>query len=248
MYKTIAVAVLLAAWCCTAQAAPETVNGRYVKVSIPGKGKTLSLAEVQVYSAGKNVAQGKKTNQTNTGSGGVSSRAVDGNTSGDWGKGSITHTVELTNDPAWEVDLGKTVAIEKVVIWNRDGLEQRLHGCRVTVLDEKRKVVWGVDVPKPGPGATELTVKSHPKPKWAGKAIAEMTPRGADGNRGGGGGSARSSHPNPSRKTSKASESLRLAINDLIATFGNRYPKGKQYLARLDAIDAIDAGEAKGLE
>ena len=46
MHKTTAVAVLLAAWCCTAKAAPETVTGRYVNVSIPGNGKILSLAEV----------------------------------------------------------------------------------------------------------------------------------------------------------------------------------------------------------
>ena len=35
-------------------------------------------------------------------------------------------------------------------------------------------------------------------------------------------------------------DSLRLAIRDLIATFGDRYPNGKQYLARLDALDPSD--------
>ena len=236
MYKTTAVAVLLATWCCTAEAARETVNGRYVNVSIPGQGKILSLAEVQVYSAGKNVAQGKKTNQTSTSSGGAASRAVDGNTSGEWESGSITHTVEVTNDPAWEVDLGKNVAIEKVVIWNRNRFETRLHGCRVTILDEKRKVAWGADVPKPGSGATELVVKNHSRPKWAGKAVAKI----------GYGGGAPGAGPNgQSSGAGGASESLRLAINDLITTFGDRYPKGKEYLAQLEAIDA---DETEGLE
>jgi len=220
MYKTTAIAVLLAACCCTARAVPETVSGRYVNVSIPGHGKILSLAEVQVYSAGKNVAQGKKASQTSTGSDGAASRAVDGNTSGKWENGSITHTAEVTNDPAWEVDLRKNTAIEKVVIFNRDGYEGRLYGCRVTILDERRKVVWGVDVPRPGPGATELAVKSHPKPDWVGKVVAKIA-NAPIGN----------------------TESLRLAINDLIATFGNRYPKGKEYLARLDTIaDDDDQG------
>jgi len=222
MYRTTTVAILFAAWCCTAQAAPETVSGRYVNVSIPGQGKILSLAEVQVYSAGKNVARGKKTNQTSIGSDGDSSRAVDGNTSGDWASGSITHTAEVTDNPAWEVDLGKSVAIEKVVIWNRTGYESRLHGCRVTVLDEKRKVVWGVDVPRPGSGATELAVKDYPKPKGVGLAVAKITGGSSTG------------------VAISTSESLRLATNDLIATFGNRYPKGKEYLARLGDIDDDD--------
>ncbi len=223
MHKTTAVVVLLAAWCCTTQAAAETVTGRYVNVSIPGYGKILSLAEVQVYSAGKNVALGKKTCQTSIGSDGAASRAVDGNTSGMWEHGSITHTAEVTNDPAWEVDLRKNMAIEEIVIFNRDGYEGRLNGCRVAVLDEDRKVVWGVDIPQPGSGATELVVKNHPKPNWAGKVVAKI----ADAPIG-------------------DAESLRLAINDLIATFGNRYPKGKGYLARLDAI--ADADDPEGLE
>jgi formylglycine-generating enzyme required for sulfatase activity len=37
---------------------------------------------------------------------------------------------------------------------------------------------------------------------------------------------------------------LRLAIEDLIATFGGRYPRGPAFLARLDALDARRDGEA----
>ncbi|MBM3892539.1 MAG: hypothetical protein FJ388_25765, partial [Verrucomicrobia bacterium] len=32
-------------------------------------------------------------------------------------------------------------------------------------------------------------------------------------------------------------KSLRLAINDLIATHGAKYPQGREYLARLDALE-----------
>ncbi|HYW78025.1 MAG TPA: hypothetical protein VE890_00545, partial [Thermoguttaceae bacterium] len=235
MFKTITTAAVLAAWCFVAQAADETVTGRYVNVSIPGNGKTLSLAEVQVYSDGKNVAQGQKTVQTNIGSGGDSSRGVDGRTNGDWGSGTITHTAEGTKDPAREVDLGKDIEIEKIVIWNRDGFEYRLYGCRVTVLDKKRKAVWGVDIAKPGSGATELPISEYPDCKWSGDKIAKITQRS-----GGGGGS----------KTDIASntrESLRLAINDLIASFGASYPNGKDYLARLDALDEADTDGLEAL-
>jgi len=228
MFKTLTTAVLLAAWCSAAQAAAETVTGRYVNVSIPGSGNTLSLAEVQVYSGDKNVAQGQKTTQTNTASGGDSSRGVDGRTNGDWGGGSITHTAEGIKDPAWEVDLGGDVAIKKIVIWNRDGFESRLYGCRVTVLNEKRKAVWGVDIAKPGTGATELPVKDYPDCKWSGQKIAKIVQRAS----GGGGGSTNT--------PSNTRESLRLAIDDLIASFGASYPNGKDYLARLDALTETD--------
>ena len=44
----------------------------------------------------------------------------------------------------------------------------------------------------------------------------------------------------------KAVESLELAINDLIATFGERYPKGAQFRQRLDALKAaLKAADAK---
>jgi hypothetical protein len=104
MYRTPALAAFLVAWSCIAHA-QETVNGRYVNVSLPGENKTLSLAEVQVFSDGKNIAQGCVTTQTNTSSDGESNRAVDGNTSGDWGSRTITHTEGNTTNPAWEVDL-----------------------------------------------------------------------------------------------------------------------------------------------
>ena len=40
--------------------------------------------------------------------------------------------------------------------------------------------------------------------------------------------------------------SLRLAINDLIATHGSKYPRGRDYLARLDALEpAVRAGGVK---
>ena len=42
--------------------------------------------------------------------------------------------------------------------------------------------------------------------------------------------------PKMAEENSSSPDSLRAAIQDLIATFGNRYPNGKTYLARLDEI------------
>ncbi len=241
MLKRI-ISVALAAVCFTAaHAAAAPVSGKYVHVVIPAKGRTLSLAEVQVFSGGKNVALKKKTVQTNTGSGGNASRGVDGNTSGNWSSGSITHSVEGTDNPAWEVDLGKSASIEKISIWNRDEFEYRLKGVRVMILDAKRKVVWSADTPKPGSGATTFTIGSSSKGKLIGQTIKKIASRG--GSRRG-----RSRRPAaPGKSAYGTAESLRLAITDLTATFGAKYPKGRAYLARLDAIDA-QLKDGKGAE
>ncbi len=247
--KKTALIALLVTCSCMARAAQDTVNGRYVNVSLPGENRTLSLAEVQVFSGGENVALGKKTVQSSTGSSGESSRAVDGNTSGDWGSRTITHTDGSGPNPGWEVDLGKTIAIEKVAIWNRNGYEDRLWGARIAILDEKRKVVWGADLAQPGRG-TEVVVKSHPAPRWVGKTFAEIGDRFNPGPAAIISSSEIAVVLNETTGASGSVESLRLAINDLIATFGNRYPKGKEYLARLDRLkeDDIEGLEKLGRE
>jgi len=239
MLNRIVSAAVVAGCLAAVQAAPADVTGKVVHVVIPGRGKTLSLAEVQVFSGGRNVALKKKTVQSSTDHGGSSSRAVDGNTNGDWSKGSITHTAEGMTDPAWEVDLGKAVPIDKVVIWNRDGFESRLYGCRVVILDAKRKVVWSADVARPGKGATALAVKGSPASKLVGKTVAKVTQRRP---------ARRPSRGRPSHGSSSQGtpETLRLAIKDLIATYGDRYPKGKAFLARLDELEPkVTAGQAR---
>jgi formylglycine-generating enzyme required for sulfatase activity len=223
--------------CCFNTLAAEAVVGKYVNISIPGKGKTLSLAEVEIFSGGKNVARNCKTTQSSTSAGGVSSRAVDGNTDGNYSKNSITHSSQGENTPAWEVDLGKgAVSIDKIVIWNRDGNEARLHGCLVMILDAKRKAVWSSSTLKPGKGATTLAIKDYSQSKLPGKPIAKVTARRPSRGK-------KSAAPAPPVQVSTP-ESLRRAIEDLISDFGPRYPKGKEYLARLKEIEAKPDAEA----
>jgi hypothetical protein len=45
-------------------------------------------------------------------------KAVDGNTDGNYGDGSLTHT-GLDANAWWQVDLGTTASISSIVIWNR---------------------------------------------------------------------------------------------------------------------------------
>ena len=61
------------------------------------------------------VSTGKPTNESSTaaGTGGVPNRAVDGNTDGNYGAGSCTHT-DFQANAWWTVDLQATYAVDKV--------------------------------------------------------------------------------------------------------------------------------------
>src|SRR5262249_6712211 len=109
------------------KAAPR---GQFVRIELPGRQRTLTLAEVEVFSDGQNIAREGKASQRNTANGGDAARAIDGNKSGAWGAGGQTHSQENTPNPFWEVDLGSERPIESVIIYNRtdEGLGSRLNG------------------------------------------------------------------------------------------------------------------------
>ena len=117
--------------------------GRYVRIELPRQG-TLTLAEVEVYSGGRNVARRGKATQKDTAYGGDAARAIDGNTSGLYGMSGQTHTNENTSDPWWEVDLGETYPLERIVIYNRreGDIGKRLDGFTLRVLDAARHDVF----------------------------------------------------------------------------------------------------------
>ncbi len=122
----------------------KEVRGRYVRVELPGRRKTLTLAEVEVYSGGHNVARQGKAAQDSTANGGDAKKAIDGNASGKFADGGQTHSRENVSNPWWQVDLGREYPIESITIYNRtdDGLGKRLAGFTLKVLDGDRKVVF----------------------------------------------------------------------------------------------------------
>ncbi len=125
------------------KATGKVVLGRYVRIELPGKQKTLTLAEVEVYSDGHNVALKGKASQSSTAHGGDAGRAIDGNKSGKYADGGQTHSQEGSQNPWWEVDLGAEYPIDSVVIWNRtDGnFGQRLKGFALKILNKGRETV-----------------------------------------------------------------------------------------------------------
>ena len=126
------------------------VRGRYVRIELPGHDRILHLAEVQVFGGQENLALKGKAKQSSTGFGGDAKLAIDGNTNGDFAAHSVSHTRQ-SDDPWWQVDLGRAVELDKIVVWNRtDGdFAGRLKDWRVVVLDEKHKPVWRTDIAAP---------------------------------------------------------------------------------------------------
>jgi hypothetical protein len=152
-------------------------RGRYVRVELPGKARVLQLAEVEVLSGGQNRALRGVASQSSTDDGGVAGRAIDGRTDGGDVEQSFSHTGS-GDAPWWEVDLGATEPIERVIVWGRTGEEPTPSGLRVTVLDAERKLVWE-QTARAAPNPTrefklsdpvELklmnVVASHPRPEF----------------------------------------------------------------------------------
>ena len=135
-----------------AQAKPGG-EGRYVRIELPRRG-TLTLAEVEVFSDGANIARKGKAKQSTTTNGGDAAKAIDGGTDGEFGKGSQTHSAENESNPWWEVDLGGNRSIDSVAVWNRTDadLGKRLDGFTLVVLDADRREVFkqtGIAAPSP---------------------------------------------------------------------------------------------------
>ena len=150
--------------------------GRFVRVEQPGKGQLLSLAEVQAFRGGANVATKGSASQSSTDYEGEAKRAIDGNTNGNYYQAnSVTHT-KAENDPWWEVRLAESGPVERIAIWNRTdgGTGSRLVNFRVTLLDDDRKVVWSRDV-KESPSPSAEWRLGGPQPVKLADAFAETT-------------------------------------------------------------------------
>lgn len=143
-----------------AKAAPQV---RYVRVELPGEKKMLQLAEVQVFSGAENIAPKGVAKQSSMYTDAAAKRANDGNTSGDYKNGSVSHTSGSDNDPWWEVDLKAAKPVDRVVVWNRTdgGAAQRLGGFRVMLLDDKRQIIWKSDL-TPAPNKEKAFAVSGP--------------------------------------------------------------------------------------
>ncbi len=122
----------------TVNAFPDiNMQARYIMVRRDNS-NFLSLAEVEVYGtlapppSTDHIAIGKPATQSSTRFNGVASRAVDGDTNGVYGAGSITHTDNETG--WWRVDLEDVYDITTINVHNRtDCCSDRLNGTSLYI-------------------------------------------------------------------------------------------------------------------
>ncbi len=142
---------------------PNTVTGRTVRVETIGNSRAnfqmLSLAEVEVIGGGNNTTppitepttvnwaleSGSLATQSSTAHGGIASRAIDGDTNGEYWDLSVTHTTAGTNS-WWQVDLGNDRPIDEIILYNRtDCCPERLSNYRISILNASGNIIASQD-------------------------------------------------------------------------------------------------------
>ncbi len=125
---------------------PFGVEGSTVRVQLDGVNNEgngiLQLAEAQVFGGplanlARNPDAVATQSSTRIGSGGnVAEVAVDGDTNGQWGGNSVTHTLDEPNS-WWQVDLGQSARLDEVILYNRaDCCGGRLSNFHLSVLKD----------------------------------------------------------------------------------------------------------------
>ncbi len=153
----------------TAASQQKTISGRYVKLMTNEDRTYLSLAEVQVFSGGKNVAlQGKATQSIPDKKMGAA-MAIDNRLTAEGYRtedGKYARSMVRTRGkkgPAWwQVDLGKTCDIDRIVVHSPTTYSQRMNPFYVMVLNESEDpandLVWeSALIQQPPSPSLELT-------------------------------------------------------------------------------------------
>jgi len=114
-------------------------SARYVRINVTSSNNQdfgiLRFKLTGSVSLGQNLATSGTATQSTTYSTFVASKAIDGNTSGNWGAGSVTHT-DTGSQPYWTLDLGAVKNIDTIRLWNRsDCCSSRLVNFHVFVSD-----------------------------------------------------------------------------------------------------------------
>jgi hypothetical protein len=139
----------------------ESSGGAVAKLlwSSPKQAKQIIPAaqlKTEISTAVDNIALGKPTTQSSIAYNGHPSRAVDGNTSGQYGDKTVSHT-DFQSAPWWRVDLGGAFSVKSVTLFNRtDCCGDRLSDFRVDYLDQNGKTI--ATQAHPGRAAVETNI------------------------------------------------------------------------------------------
>jgi len=153
----------------TAASQHKKISGRYVKLMTNEERTYLSLAEVQVFSGGKNVALQGKASQSVPDKKMGAAMAIDNRLNADGFRtedGKYARSMVKTRGkkgPAWwKVDLGKIYDIDRIVVHSPTAYSQRINPFYVMVLNESEDpandLVWESElIQQPPSPSLELT-------------------------------------------------------------------------------------------
>lgn len=141
---------------------------RSVRIELPGERRILSLAEVVVWSGGRNIARTGLASQSSDHPqyAGEAGRAIDGNTSGLFVRdATTTHTLEETG-PWWQLTLEQAARVDAVTIHNRNdsGLHTRLNGFTLRLLGPEGETVWQGSSAEASQHSQRISVDEVPVP------------------------------------------------------------------------------------
>lgn len=154
----------------------DAVPGTYEINATVQSGRMTTTTAVPVTVNLPNVAQGKPATQQSTAWSAPASRAVDGNTDGNFGGGSVTHTAEPSQQAWWQVDLGASTALSSVDVWNRtDCCADRLSDFWVLTSNDPI-TADSLDEARTTPGVTAVHVTAQ-----AGRPTVVQLPSGTTG-------------------------------------------------------------------
>jgi len=120
-------------------------HGKYVTVYSPSVTPVkLDVCEIQIYTAGPRLSEGRPAQQSSTHSKYIAALAVDGNRAQNIHLGSCMHTLG-EETPWWRVSLDAAHRVASVVIANRaDAHGSRLSGAQVRVGDLTTEMRYGI--------------------------------------------------------------------------------------------------------
>ena len=92
--------------------------------------------------------------------GGVASRIIDGNTDGNWGGASVSHT-GAENNPSFLIELAADEVVGRLELWNRtDCCGDRTRDMVFTLLDASQNVLWTHQYPGQAPNPLAINLPS----------------------------------------------------------------------------------------
>ncbi|NNE90728.1 MAG: hypothetical protein HKN23_03695 [Verrucomicrobiales bacterium] len=155
-------------------------RGRFVRIELPG-GEPLSLVEVEVITDKKNIAAEGSAKQDSVDDGLAAKNAIDGNTSSKPADKSFTLTKKTPTRSWWELDLGASKVIDKIIVHNRSGaIGSRLEGFDVMVYSEDRRATIFESLENPAPKDSSEFILNVEKLKEIERKEAEAKAKAAE--------------------------------------------------------------------